>query len=156
MNSQTSVTSVWNRIHKIMGKDTSNTVHYLSVNGREVTAHWQITFHIILHLLQYRCLWILLCGERDVAQSIASDRSFSVDPAAVWVIFRSKQWSTTGLSKAVVCTVLSMKKIPCCLSKRVAYVAAAGFLLKRVSTWPYEWRPITNDKIKINVFQWRR
>ena len=25
-------------------------------------------------------------------------------------IFRSNQWSTTGLSKAVVCTVLSMEK----------------------------------------------
>ena len=35
---------------------------------------------------------------------------FSVDPAAVWAIFRSNQWSTTGLSKAVVCTVLSMEK----------------------------------------------
>ena len=32
----------------------------------------------------------------------------SVDPAAVWAIFRSNQWSTTGLSKAVVCTVLSI------------------------------------------------
>ena len=29
-------------------------------------------------------------------------------PAAVWAIFRSNQWSTTGLSKAVVCTVLSI------------------------------------------------
>ena len=29
---------------------------------------------------------------------------------AVWAIFRSNQWSTTGLSKAVVCTVLSMEK----------------------------------------------
>ena len=27
-------------------------------------------------------------------------------------------------------------------------MAAAGFLLKSVSTWPYEWRPITDDKIK--------
>ena len=26
------------------------------------------------------------------------------------IIFRSNQWSTTGLSKAVVCTVLSMEK----------------------------------------------
>ena len=41
---------------------------------------------------------------------LSSDRSFSVDPAAVWAIFRSNQWSTTGLSKAVVCTVLSMEK----------------------------------------------
>ena len=29
---------------------------------------------------------------------------------SVWAIFRSNQWSTTGLSKAVVCTVLSMEK----------------------------------------------
>ena len=28
----------------------------------------------------------------------------------VWAIFRSNQWSTTGLSKAVVCTVLCMEK----------------------------------------------
>ena len=35
MNSQTSVKSVWNRICKIKGKDTSNTVHHLSVNERE-------------------------------------------------------------------------------------------------------------------------
>ena len=34
MNSQTSVKSVWNRIRKIKGKDTSNTVHHLSVNDR--------------------------------------------------------------------------------------------------------------------------
>ena len=40
--------------------------------------------------------------------------------------------------------------------KRVAYVAAVGFSLNGVSTWPYEWRPITDDKIKMNVFQWPR
>ena len=57
MNSQTSVKSVWNRIHKIKGKDTSNTVHHLSVNDRDVSLivtllmHWQITFLIILPLL---------------------------------------------------------------------------------------------------------
>ena len=28
----------------------------------------------------------------------------------VWAIFHSNQWSTTGLSKAMVCTVLSMEK----------------------------------------------
>ena len=43
MNSQTSVKSVWNRIHKIKGKDTSNTVHHLSVNDRDVTSHRDIT-----------------------------------------------------------------------------------------------------------------
>ena len=42
--------------------------------------------------------------------NVSPDRTFSVDPAAVWAIFRSNQWSTTGLSKAVVCTVLSMEK----------------------------------------------
>ena len=42
MNSQTSVKSVWNRISKIKGKDTSNTVHHLSVNDRDVTSHRDI------------------------------------------------------------------------------------------------------------------
>ena len=37
MNSQTSVKSVWNRIYKIKGKDTSNTV-----NDRDVTSHRDI------------------------------------------------------------------------------------------------------------------
>ena len=42
MNSQISVKSVWNRIRKIKGKDTSNTVHHLSVNDRDVTSHRDI------------------------------------------------------------------------------------------------------------------
>ena len=42
MNSQTSVKSVWNRIRKIKGKYTSNTVHHLSVNDRDVTSHRDI------------------------------------------------------------------------------------------------------------------
>ena len=42
MNSQTSVKSVWNRIRKIKEKDTSNTVHHLSVNDRDVTSHRDI------------------------------------------------------------------------------------------------------------------
>ena len=42
MNSQTSVKSVWNRIRRIKGKDTSNTVHHLSVNDRDVTSHSDI------------------------------------------------------------------------------------------------------------------
>ena len=42
MNSQTSVKSVWNRIRKIKGKHTSNTVHHLSVNDRDVTSHRDI------------------------------------------------------------------------------------------------------------------
>ena len=42
MNSQTSVKFVWNRIHNIKGKDTSNTVHHLSVNDRDVMSHHDI------------------------------------------------------------------------------------------------------------------
>ena len=42
MNSQTSVKSVWNRISKIKGKNTSNTVQHLSVNDRDVTSHRDI------------------------------------------------------------------------------------------------------------------
>ena len=42
MNYQTSVKSVWKRIRKIKGKDTSNTVHHLSVNDRDVTSHRDI------------------------------------------------------------------------------------------------------------------
>ena len=42
MNSQTSVKFVWNRIRKIKGKDTSNTVHHLSVNDRNVMSHRDI------------------------------------------------------------------------------------------------------------------
>ena len=42
MNSQTSVKSVWNRIRKSKGKDTSNTIHHLSVNDRDVTSHRDI------------------------------------------------------------------------------------------------------------------
>ena len=42
MNSQTSVKSVWIRIRKIKRKDTSNTVHHLSVNDRDVTSHRDI------------------------------------------------------------------------------------------------------------------
>ena len=33
---------MWNRIRKIKGKDTSNTVHHLSVNDRNVTSHRDI------------------------------------------------------------------------------------------------------------------
>ena len=42
MNSQKLVKSVLNRIRKIKGKDTSNTVHHLSVNDRDVTSHRSI------------------------------------------------------------------------------------------------------------------
>ena len=36
MNSDTLSIWVWKRIHKIKGKDTSKTVHHLSVNDKEV------------------------------------------------------------------------------------------------------------------------
>ena len=39
MNSQTSVTSVWNSICKIKGNDTSNTVHHLYAGDWEVMPH---------------------------------------------------------------------------------------------------------------------
>ena len=42
MNSQTSVKSVWNRIRKIKGKHTTNTVHHLFINDRYVTSHRDI------------------------------------------------------------------------------------------------------------------
>ena len=42
INSQTSVKSVWNKICIIKGNDTSNTVHHLFVNDREVTSHCDI------------------------------------------------------------------------------------------------------------------
>ena len=51
MNSQTLVKSVWNRIRKIKGKDTSNTVYHLSVNDRDVTSHRGIASLIIPPLL---------------------------------------------------------------------------------------------------------
>ena len=42
MKSQTSVKSVWNRIRKIKGKESSNTIHHLSVSDRDVTSHHDI------------------------------------------------------------------------------------------------------------------
>ena len=42
MNSQTSVKSVWNKISKMKGKKSSNTVHHLSVSYRDVTSHRDI------------------------------------------------------------------------------------------------------------------
>ena len=42
MNSQTEVTSVWNRIRKIKGKESSNTIHHLAVSDRDVTSHRDI------------------------------------------------------------------------------------------------------------------
>ena len=42
MNSQTWVRSAWNGIYKIKGKESSNTVHHLSVNDREVTSRCDI------------------------------------------------------------------------------------------------------------------
>ena len=42
MNSQASVKSVWNRIQKIKGKESTNSIHHLSVNDRDVTSHRDI------------------------------------------------------------------------------------------------------------------
>ena len=53
-------------------------------------------------------------------------------PAAVWAVFRSNQWSTTGLSKAVVCTVLSVYgkvhiKDPLLLIEKSSLCGGSGF-----------------------------
>ena len=42
LNSQASVKSVWNRIQKIKGKESTNSIHHLSVNDRDVTSHRDI------------------------------------------------------------------------------------------------------------------
>ena len=42
LNSQASVKSVWNRIRKIKGKESSNSIHHLSANDRDVTSHRDI------------------------------------------------------------------------------------------------------------------
>jgi len=42
LNSQTSVKSVWNRIRKIKGKESNNTIRHLSVNDANVTSHRDI------------------------------------------------------------------------------------------------------------------
>ena len=42
MNSQTSVKSVWNRIRKIKGKESTSTVHHMYVDDRDVTSHRDI------------------------------------------------------------------------------------------------------------------
>ena len=42
LNSQASVKSVWNRIREIKGKESSNSIHHLSVNDRDVTSHRDI------------------------------------------------------------------------------------------------------------------
>ena len=44
LNSHASVKSVWNRIRKIKGKESSNSVHHLSVNHRYVTSHRHIAY----------------------------------------------------------------------------------------------------------------
>ena len=41
-NFQASVKSVWNRIRKIKGKESSNYIHHVSVNDRFVTSHCDI------------------------------------------------------------------------------------------------------------------
>ena len=52
MFSQTSVKSVWNRIRKIKGKESSNTIH-LSVNDRDVTSHRDIDNALTDNLSHY-------------------------------------------------------------------------------------------------------
>ena len=42
LNSQASVKSVWNRIRKTKGKESSNSIHHLSVNDRDVTSYRDI------------------------------------------------------------------------------------------------------------------
>ena len=42
LNSQASVKSVWNRIQKIKGKESTNSIHHLSVNDRDVTSYRDI------------------------------------------------------------------------------------------------------------------
>ena len=42
LNSQASVKSVWNRIRKIKEKESSNSIHQLSANDRDVTSHRDI------------------------------------------------------------------------------------------------------------------
>ena len=42
LNSQASVKFVWNRIRKIKGKESTNSIHHLSVNDRDVTSHREI------------------------------------------------------------------------------------------------------------------
>ena len=51
LNSQTSVKSVWNKIHKIKEKESSNTIHHLSVNDRDVTSHHGIANALALRFL---------------------------------------------------------------------------------------------------------
>ena len=42
LNSQALVKSVWNRIQKIKGMESTNSIHHLSVNDRDVTLHRDI------------------------------------------------------------------------------------------------------------------
>ena len=42
LNSQASVKSVWNMIRNIKGKESTNSIHHLSVNDRDVTSHRDI------------------------------------------------------------------------------------------------------------------
>ena len=42
LNSQASVKSVWNRIRKIKGKESTISIHHLSVNDSDVTSHHDI------------------------------------------------------------------------------------------------------------------
>ena len=46
MNSKKLIKSVWNRIRKIKGKESSNTVHNLFVDDRDVTSHLDIANNV--------------------------------------------------------------------------------------------------------------
>ena len=69
--------------------------------------------------------------------AVCSDRSFSVDPAAVLGYFPFQPVVyQTGLSKAVVCTVLSMGKVhikdPLLLIEKSSLCGGSGFPSKKV------------------------
>ena len=93
---------------------------YISLHFIPILLRVHIYIHTYISVLHHEDHHSLLAADPRIHEDIcrfvfnlfgrSSDRSFSVDPAAVWAIFRSNQWPTTGLSKAVVCTVLSMEK----------------------------------------------
>ena len=86
-----------------------------------------------------------------------ADWSCMADASAVWAIFHSNQWSTTGPSKDVVCAVLSVGKVyikePLLLIRRAAYVATIGFLYRNMSQWTYAWCPIADEIETDHLYQ---
>ena len=97
--------------------------------------------YVCKYVCMYVCIYVVcmfVCmhvgaGCSSVDSGRSSDRSFSVDPAAVWAIFRSNQWSTTGLSKAVVCTVYGKVHIkdPLLLIEKSSLCGGSGFPSKK-------------------------